>query len=47
MTTFEMCKKLIKNGRYKKADMIGKLDVLLLGDRITQKEYNELVRLMK
>ena len=43
--TYRNCKrKLIRNwlGRYEKKDMLNKLDVFLLNDRITQLEYEEL-----
>ena len=46
MSTYEMCKKLIQNGRYEETDMKRKLDIFLLGDRITQDEYSELVSLI-
>jgi len=46
MTTYEMCKTLITNNRYEKEDMLQKLDIFLLGDRITQEEYSELISLM-
>lgn len=44
--TYRNCKKLIENGRYDYNDMLNKLDVFLLGDRITQTEYEELVQMM-
>lgn len=44
--TYRNCKKLIEAGRYTKEDMLNKLDVFLLGDRITQAEYEELVNLI-
>lgn len=44
--TYRNCKKLIENNRYEKEDMMNKLDVFLLGDRISQSEYEELVALM-
>lgn len=44
--TYKNCKKLIENGRYEYEDMMNKLDVFLLGDRITQSEYEELVKMM-
>lgn len=37
------CKKLIELGRYNEEDLLNKLDVFLLNDRITQSEYEELV----
>ena len=44
--TYKVCKRLIQNGNYEKEDMLIKLDVFLLNDRITQEEYNELVNLL-
>ena len=45
--TYERCKKLIQNGSYEQEDMIKKLDVFLLADRITTEQYNELVSMME
>lgn len=45
--TYERCKKLIQNGSYEQEDMLKKLDVFLLADRITTKQYNELVGMMQ
>lgn len=42
MSTYEMCKFLIEKGRYEKEDMLKKLDLFLLGDRITNEEWQEL-----
>lgn len=42
--TYRNCKKLIEAGRYEYNDMLNKLDVFLLGNRITQTEYEELVQ---
>lgn len=44
--TYKNCKKLIEAGRYEYDDMMNKLDVFLLGDRITQAQYEELVQMM-
>lgn len=44
--TYRNCKKLIEAGRYEYSDMMNKLDVFLLGDRVTQEQYTELVALM-
>lgn len=41
--TYIFCKKLIEIGRYEKDDMLNKLDIFLLNDRITQSEYEELI----
>lgn len=46
MSTYKMCKTLISKGRYEKSDMMMKLDVFLLGDRITKEQYDELVSMM-
>lgn len=45
--TYERCKKLIQNGSYEQEDMLKKLDVFLLADRISTEQYNELVSMMK
>lgn len=45
--TYIYCKKVIKNGTYgTKEEMMEKLDVFLLNNRITQEQYNELITLM-
>lgn len=44
--TYRNCKKLIEMGRYERDDMLNKLDVFLLNDRITQVQYEELVGMM-
>ncbi len=44
--TYSLCKKLIAKGNYDKADMLNKLDVFLLANRITQDEYKELTTLI-
>lgn len=44
--TGRQCEKLIKAGRYEYNDMLQKLDIFLLGDRITQEEYTYLKGLM-
>ena len=45
--TYKLCKTVIKNKTYiSKEDMMIKLDVFLLNNRITQEEYNELVNLL-
>ena len=45
--TYRNCKKLIEAGRYEYSDMMNKLDVFLLGDRVTQEQYEELVKMME
>jgi hypothetical protein len=44
--TYSLCKKIIQRGQYEREDMQNKLDVFLLGDRISQEEYRELMVLM-
>lgn len=47
MTTYTLCKKVIENKTYgTKEEMMLKLDVFLLNNRISQSEYNELVDLL-
>lgn len=46
MTTYKLAKSLIEKGNYDEADMLKKLDVFLLGGRITTEQYEELVALM-
>lgn len=45
--TYERCKKLIQNDSYEQEDMLKKLDVFLLADRITTEQYNELAGMMQ
>ena len=46
--TFVFCEKVINNGRYwTKEEMMIKLDVFLLNNRLTQEQYNELVVLLE
>lgn len=43
MNTYTLCKKVIENRTFgTKEEMLTKLDVFLLNDRITQEQYNEL-----
>ena len=44
--TYTRLKKLIENGSYVKEDMMNKLDVFLMANRITEAQYEELVGLM-
>ena len=44
--TYILCKKIIEGGNFERNDLLVKLDVFLLGDRITQGQYEELVNLM-
>ena len=44
--TYKNCKLLISKNRYEYSDMLEKLDVFLLGDRIDREQYEELVALM-
>ena len=45
--TYKNCKKLIENNRYEYNDMLEKLDVFLLVNRITTEQYYELVKIME
>ena len=45
--TYKNCKKLIENNRYEDNDMLEKLDVFLLVNRITTEQYYELVKMME
>lgn len=44
--TYVYCKKIIERGNYDKDDMLIKLDVFLLNNRITQDQYTELTKLI-
>lgn len=46
--TYDLCKKVIEKGTYgPKEEMLIKLDVFLLNNRITREEYEELVNLLE
>ena len=46
--TYILCKKVINNDNYgTKGEMMIKLDVFLLNNRISDVEYNELVELLE
>lgn len=46
--TYIVCKKVIENRTYgTKEDFQAKLDVFLLGNRISTDEYNELISLLE
>ncbi len=45
--TYTYCKKIINSGKYDKAEMLDKLDVFLLANRITDKQYSELAAMME
>ena len=44
--TYARLKKLIQGGTYHKEDMLRKLDVFLMANRITEEQYQELVERM-
>ena len=44
--TYKVAKMMITNGNYEYSDMLKKLDIFLLGNRITEEQYTELVGLM-
>ena len=41
-----LCKKVIESGNYEYQSMLNKLDVYLLGNRITPEQYTDLKGLM-
>ena len=43
---YSLCKKVIEGGNYEYQSMLTKLDVYLLGNRITAEQYTELKGLM-
>lgn len=43
---YSLCKKVIESGQYEQESMIKKLDVYLLGNRITPAQYTELTDMM-
>ena len=45
--TYKNCKKLIESNRYEYNDMLEKLEVFLLVNRITTEQYYELVKMME
>ena len=44
--TYARLKKLITKGAYEKEDMLKKLDVFLMANRITEEQYQELIGMM-
>lgn len=46
MSTYKLAKSIIEKGNYEYNDMMKKLDVFLLGERVTVDQYNELTGLM-
>lgn len=44
--TYQNCKTLITNNRYEYGDMMNKLDLFLMLDRITTEQYIELTGMM-
>lgn len=44
--TYQNCQTLITNGRYEYNDMMNKLDLFLMLDRITAEQYIELTGMM-
>lgn len=45
--TAKNIEKLIKLGNFNKEDMMNKLDIFLLADRISGEEYNQLVEMIE
>lgn len=47
MNTYLLCKRAIENKTYNsKEDMLLRLDVFLLNNRISNEQYNELVQML-
>ena len=47
MNTYLLCKRVIENKTYSsKEDMLLRLDVFLLNNRINNEQYNELVQML-
>lgn len=44
---YTLCKNVINSGNYEHQSMQNKLDVYLLGNRITTAQYTELTKLME
>ena len=44
--TYARLKKLIERGAYNTDDMLNKLDVFLMANRITEEQYQELIGMM-
>lgn len=44
---YKMLKTKIEKGTYDKEDLLKKMDVYLLKDRITEEQYNELFEMME
>ena len=45
--TYTRLKKLIESGNYIKSDMLNKLDMFFVGNRLTTDEYVELCAMME
>ena len=45
--TFERLKKIIENGKYNKEYLLNKMDIFLLCNRITNENYQELLKMME
>lgn len=43
---YNIMKKIIQTGNYNKKDVTNKLDIFLVKDKITDKEYEELVNMI-
>ena len=44
--TYTYCKSIIKRGNYNADEMLDKLDVFLLGNRLTKEQYTELTSMI-
>lgn len=45
--TYKLLKRMIDRGNYQRDDMLIKMDVFLIADRITADEYSELEKSME
>lgn len=45
-TAYRLCKSSIERGTYEYEDMMGKLDLFVFAERITEEQYLELIALM-
>lgn len=43
---YGLCKKVIAKGNYDKEDLLNKIDVYFMNNRITEEQYKELVALI-
>ena len=44
--TYEACKRVIQNRVFDKEDLLKKMDIFLLNNRLSKEQYNELITLL-